>query len=75
METEELIARWHVLLNEPGNAIVVRADLQERLDILHRLNELGVRDIEGLSIFAAMDATNDLMREVDRLARLKALTE
>ena len=75
METEELLARWHVLLNEPGNAIVARADLQERLDILHRLNELGVRDIEGLSIFAAMDTTNVLMREVDRLARLKALTE
>jgi hypothetical protein len=75
METEELIARWHVLLNEHGNAIAVWADLQERLDILHRLNELGVRDIEGLSIFAAMDTTNDLMREVDRLARLKALTE
>jgi hypothetical protein len=75
METEELLARWHVLLNKPGNAIAVRADLQERLDILHRLNELGVRDIEGLSIFAAMDTTNVLMREVDRLARLKTLTE
>ena len=75
METEELIARWHVLLNEPGNGIAVRGVLQERLDILHRLNELGVRDIEGLSIFAAMDTTNDLVRETDRLARLKALTE
>ena len=73
MEIEELIARWHVLLNEPGNGVVVRADLQERLDILHRLNELGVRDIEGLSIFAAMDTTNVLMRETDRQARLKTL--
>ena len=75
METEELLARWHVLLNESGNAIAVRADLQERLDILHRLNELGVRDIKGLSIFAAMDTTNVLMREIDRQARLKNLTE
>jgi hypothetical protein len=73
METEELLGRWHVLLNEPGNGIAVRGVLQERLDILHRLNELGVRDIEGLSIFAAMDTTNNLMRETDRQARLKTL--
>jgi uncharacterized protein YmfQ (DUF2313 family) len=66
METEELIARWHVLLNKPDNGIVGRAVLQERLDILHRLNELGTRDIEGLSIFTAMDSTNVLMRETDK---------
>jgi hypothetical protein len=65
METEELLARWHVLLNEPGNSIAVRSVLQERLDILHRLNELGKRDIEGLSIFTAMEATNVSMRELD----------
>jgi hypothetical protein len=75
METEELLVRWYVLLNEPGNGIAVRTVLQERLDILHRLNELGVRDIEGLSIFAAMETTNVLMRETDRQARLKTLTE
>jgi hypothetical protein len=75
METEKLLARWQVLLNEPGYGIVARADLQERLDILHRLNELGVRDIEGLSIFAAMETTDVLMRETDRQARLKTLTE
>jgi hypothetical protein len=40
--------------------------LQERLVILHRLNELGVRAIEGLSIFTAMDATNLSIRETDR---------
>jgi hypothetical protein len=45
------------------------------LDILHRLNELGVKDIDGLSIFAAMDTTNISMMEVDRQARLKSLTE
>jgi hypothetical protein len=66
METEELLARWHVLLNEPGNGIAVRSDLEERLVILHRLNELGIWDIEGLSIFAAMDAANISMREIDR---------
>jgi len=64
METKELIARWHFLLNEHGNAIASRDVLQEKLDILHRLNELGTRDIEGLSIFTAMDATNVSMREI-----------
>jgi hypothetical protein len=66
METEDLLARWHVLLNKPGNGIVVWDVLQERLVILHRLNELGVWDIEGLSIFAAMDATNVSIRETNR---------
>ena len=75
METEELLARWHVLLKQPGNGIEAKAVLQERLDILHRLNELGKRDIKGLSIFAAMDATNDLMLKTDRLAQLKNRAE
>ena len=66
METEKLLARWNVLLNEQGNAIAVRGVLQERLDILHRLNELGVRDIEGLDIFIAMETANASMREIDR---------
>jgi hypothetical protein len=66
METEELLARWHVLLNEPGNVIALRDVLQERLDILHRLNELGTRDIEGLSIFTAMETTNASTREIAR---------
>ena len=65
METEELLARWHVLLNENGKAIAARSVLQERQDILHRLNELGTRDIEGLSIFTAMEATNVSMRKLD----------
>ena len=62
METEGLLAQWHVLHNEPGNVIALRAVLQERLDILHRLNELGTRSIEGLSIFTAMETTNASMR-------------
>jgi hypothetical protein len=74
METEMLLARWNVLLNEPGNANVVRGVFQERLDILHRLNELGVRDIDGLSIFTAMEATNASMREIDTARALKPLS-
>jgi hypothetical protein len=66
METKELLARWHVLLNEPGNAVARRDVLQERLNILHRLNELGVKIIEGLSIFTAMETTNASMRELAR---------
>jgi hypothetical protein len=64
METKELLARWHFLLNEHGNAIASRDVFQERLDILHRLNELGTRDIDGLSIFTAMETTNVSMREI-----------
>ena len=64
METKKLLARWQVLLNEPVDATALRGVLQERLDILHRLNELGKRDIDGLSIFAAMDTTNVSMREI-----------
>jgi hypothetical protein len=68
VETKDLLARWQVLLNEPGNAIALRDVLQEKLDILHRLNELGTRDINGLSIFTAMETTNVSMREIARAA-------
>jgi hypothetical protein len=73
METEQLLARWQVLLNEPGNAIPVRGVFQERLDILHRLNELGVRNIAGLSIFTAMEVTNASMRSMDKASAPKTL--
>jgi hypothetical protein len=63
MESEELLARWHVLLNEPSNAIAFRGVLQERLIILPRLNGLGEKDIEGLSIVNALEETNASMRE------------
>jgi hypothetical protein len=66
METKKLLARWHILLNEPSRAIAVRGVLQERLDILHRLNELGEKDIDGLSIVDALEETNVSMRETDR---------
>jgi hypothetical protein len=68
VETKELLARWQVLLNEPDNAISLRDVLQEKLDVLHRLNELGTRDINGLSIFTAMETTNISMREIARSA-------
>ncbi|HUZ07200.1 MAG TPA: hypothetical protein VMV89_06895 [Candidatus Paceibacterota bacterium] len=68
METKKLLARWQVLLNEPVDATALRDVLQERLDILHRLNELGKREIGGLSIFTAMDTTNVSMRGINRAA-------
>jgi hypothetical protein len=66
METEQLLERWQVLLKEQDNSLAIRDVLQERLDILHRLNELGVRDIEGLSIFTAMETTNVSIREINK---------
>ncbi|MGO8765859.1 MAG: hypothetical protein ACLQSR_12100 [Limisphaerales bacterium] len=63
MEKEELLARWHVLLGERSNAIARRDVLDERLAILHRLNELGVYEIEGLSLLKALETTNTLMRK------------
>jgi hypothetical protein len=65
METKELLARWHVLLNEPGNAIALRGVLQEKLDILHRLNELGTTQVEGLSLVQALETTNTSLRKVN----------
>jgi hypothetical protein len=63
MEKEKLLARWHVLLNESSNAITGQSVLEERLVILHRLNELGVHEIEGVSLIKALEETNVLMRE------------
>jgi hypothetical protein len=63
MEQEELLARWHVLLNEPSNVIASLGVLEERLVILHRLNELGKYDIEGLPLIKALEETNVLMRK------------
>jgi hypothetical protein len=65
METKELLARWHVLLNEPGDAIALRVVLQEKLDILHRLNELGITRVEDLSLVQALEATNTSLRKIN----------
>lgn len=66
METKRLLARWHVLLNEPDETNALGDVLQERLVILHRLNELGTTEIKGVSIFTAMEATNVSLREINR---------
>jgi len=66
MEKEKLLARWHVLRNEPSNAISIRNILQERLVILHRLNELGEKDVEGLSLVTALEETNTLVWKTDK---------
>ena len=66
METNQLFKRWHVLIGQPTNTAGFREVLQERLDILHRLNGLGEYVIEGRPIVAALEETNVLMREFDR---------
>jgi hypothetical protein len=66
METKELFNRWHVLIGQPTNTASFRGVLQERLDILHRLNGLGEQVIEGRPIVIALEETNVLMREFDR---------
>ncbi len=68
MEKQKLLERWHILLNEPSHAVGIRGILTERLDILHRLNELGVNDIEGVSIIKALEATNELVWKTDKAA-------
>ena len=71
METKELLNRWQELLNEPGNAGARRGILQERVDILHRLNELGVKEITGRPLVKVLEETNVAMREIDRTSAAK----
>jgi hypothetical protein len=70
MEKQKLLARWRDLSSAPGDAIGIRDILKKRLVILHRLNQLGVYDIEGLSIVKALEATNELVWKTDKAARL-----
>ena len=65
METKELLARWHFLLNEPVNATALRGVLHEKLKILHRLNELGIKQVEGLTLVQALEATNTSVRKIN----------
>jgi hypothetical protein len=70
IEIEQLTARWEVLQNEPinpnpYNAAAIQSILHERLDILHRLNELGEVSIDNLPIVEALEQTNFLLRETD----------
>jgi len=70
IEIEKLTARWEFLKDEPVNpnpynAAAIQSILHERLDILHRLNELGEVSIDGIPIVEALEETNILLREVD----------
>ena len=71
MEKKELLNRWHELLNKPitagqGDESAAHSVLHERLDILHRLNQLGQYDVEGVPIVQALEETNVLLRELVR---------
>ncbi|MGC9943681.1 MAG: hypothetical protein ABSE48_17790 [Verrucomicrobiota bacterium] len=66
MEKENLLNRWQVLLKAPGDAEATRGVLLERQEILHRLNELGEKDIAGVSIVETLEATNASLRKIDR---------
>jgi hypothetical protein len=68
MEKEQLLARWQVLRDEPVDGIGFQNVLEERLDILHRLNGLGVTDIGGLPIVTALEQTNDLVWKTAKTA-------
>ena len=70
METEDLSNRWHELLQQRVNADSssaweIRRLLQERVTILHRLNELGEYMIDGVPIMEALEETNVLLRKID----------
>jgi len=71
METQELLNRWQVLLNEPDNAGAKRDVLQERVDILHRLNELGIKEIAGRPLVKLLEETNVAMRKIDHATAAK----
>jgi len=60
-------------MNGPGNVIAGRAVFQEKLDILHRLNELGVRVVDGLSIFTAMESANASLRAIEKALSFNTL--
>jgi hypothetical protein len=70
-EIEDLKEQWRVTYNDseppaPDGRVASRDVLDERLSILHRLNELGEIDINGLPIIEALDETNAFMRKIDR---------
>jgi hypothetical protein len=68
-EIENLQRRWHELTEKPVradsfNAAILRGELQEKLNILHRLNGLSETDIEGVSIVNALEETNSRLRKL-----------
>ena len=68
MEIKDLKEQWRASFNDPnqGGQQDSRETLQERLVILHRLNELGETDVNGLPIINALEETNASIRKVDR---------
>jgi hypothetical protein len=68
MEITDLKEQWRASFNDPnhGGQQDSRAALQERVVILHRLNELGETDVNGLPIVKALEETNVSIREVNR---------
>lgn len=68
MEITDLKEQWRASFNDPnrGGRPDSREALQERVDILHRLNELGETDVNGLPIIEALEETNASIRKVDR---------
>jgi hypothetical protein len=70
-EIDDLKEQWLASYNEPEppaphNRAVRRDVLHERLDILHRLNELGETNVNGLPIIEALEETNTSIRKIDR---------
>jgi hypothetical protein len=68
MEIKDLKEQWRASFNDPnyGGQQDSRETLQERLVVLHRLNELGETDVNGLPIIEALEETNASIRKVDR---------
>jgi hypothetical protein len=77
MEKDELINRWRILereMPEPAgsNADLSRSLLEERLVILHRLNELGATEIDKQTILEALEQTNFGLRQINKETVAKA---
>ena len=76
MERDDLVNRWRTLeteLPEPvgSNPALSRSLLEERLVILHRLNELGATDIDSHTIIEALEQANFGLRQINQQAALK----
>jgi hypothetical protein len=70
-EIEDLKEQWRVSYSDtepPAHdyRAASRDVLHERLDILHRLNELGETNVNGLPIIKALEETNTSIRKIDR---------
>jgi hypothetical protein len=71
MEKDDLINRWRTSeteLPEPvaSNPALARNLLEEQLVILHRLNGLGVTEIDGHTIIKALEQANFGLRQINK---------